>query len=376
VASVNARWLRAGATIVAVVVAACATTEAPPPSHRRLTASQGRALVARLLPESVSDRGGWATDIYAAIASLDIEPSPQNVCAVIAVTGQESGFRADPAVPGLSAIAWKEIDRERARAGVPRLVLDAALALPSADGRSYRERLDAVRTERELSDIFEDFIAMVPLGRTFLAGRNPVRTGGPMQVGIAFAEAHAAAKPYPYRVDGSVRREVFTRRGGLYFGVAHLLDYPASYEQPLYRFADFNAGRYASRNAAFQHAVTQLSGIPLAQDGDLLRYGADTPLAEPSATELATRTLAPRLRMTERDIRRDLERGTQHAFERSDLYQRVFALADRTAGERVPRAALPQIALASPKITRRLTTQWFAKRVQSRYDACVGRIGT
>ena len=36
-------------------------------------------------------------------------------------------------------------------------------------------------------------------------------------------EAHVAAKPYPYPVSGSIRNEVFTRRGGMYFGIAHLL---------------------------------------------------------------------------------------------------------------------------------------------------------
>ncbi len=222
-----------------------------------LSAEEARALVSRLLPDAVPDRAGWSTDIYAAIAVLEIAPTVENFCAVIAVTEQESGFRVDPPVPGLSAIAWKEIDRQRASAGIPKLVLDAALALPSSNGRSYAERLDAVKTELQLSDLFDDFIGRVPLGKTFLAERNPVRTGGPMQVGIAFAQAQTEGRGYPYPVAGTIRREVFTRRGGMYFGIAHLLDYPASYDRPLYRFADFNAGRYASRNAAFQHAVTQ-----------------------------------------------------------------------------------------------------------------------
>src|SRR6185295_1140729 len=148
---------------------------------------------------------------------------------------------------------------------------------------------DMVRTELQLSEIYEDFIDKVPLGKRFLADRNPVRTGGPMQVSVSFAEAFAEAKPYPYPVTGNIRHEVFTRRGGVYFGIAHLLDYPAPYDRMLYRFADFNAGQYASRNAAFQNAVTQVSGIPLDPDGDLLRYDHGEPTRVPGSTELALR---------------------------------------------------------------------------------------
>ncbi len=354
----------------------CATIEdsSRPPGYRAPSAAETRALVARLLPEGVPDRAGWATDIYAALATLEILPTPENICAVVAITEQESGFRVDPPVPGLPAIAWREIEKQRERTGIPKLVLDAALELPSPSGKSYRERIDAVRTELQLSDLFEEFIGMVPLGKKFFADRNPIRTGGPMQVSVAFAEAFAAAKPYPYPMSSNVRHQVFTRRGGMYFGIAHLLDYPAAYDRQLYRFADFNAGRYASRNAAFQSAVTQVSGIPLELDGDLLRYEQRQPVQDPGSTELATRTLARRMAMSNEDIRRDLESAKAQDFEKSSLYVRVFALADQVSGGPAPRAVLPRIVLQSPKITRKLTTDWFANRVETRYQTCLGRL--
>jgi hypothetical protein len=58
---------------------------------------------------------------------------------------------------------------------VPSLAVGAALALPSPDGRSFGARIDAVRTGRELSRVFEDFADQVPLGKRLLAGWNPMR---------------------------------------------------------------------------------------------------------------------------------------------------------------------------------------------------------
>ena len=37
----------------------------------------------------------------------------------------------------------------------------------------------------------------------------------------------------------------------------------------------------------------------------------------------------------------------------------------------MPRAVVPNIALKSPKITRKLTTEWFARRVDERYRRCL-----
>src|SRR5262249_42533753 len=142
------------------------------------------------------------------------------------------------------------------------------------------------RTERDLSGIYDDLIGVLPAGHALLADHNPIRTAGPMQVSVAFAENYAREHSYPYPVDGSLRRETFTRRGSLYFGIAHLLDYPADYDRILSRFADYNAGRYASRNAAFQSALSAVSGIPLVPDGDLLQAAK---AGTPTSTELAAR---------------------------------------------------------------------------------------
>jgi hypothetical protein len=333
-----------------------------------------RAQISGLLPANTVDRAGWAVDIHAALSALEVTPSAANICAVLAVTEQESGFRADPEVPGLGKIAWEEIDRRAERMGVPTLAVHLALKLPSSNGKSYAERIDAAKTERALSLIFEDLIDRVPLGRRLFANWNPVRTGGPMQVGIAFAERHVQERSYSYPVAESIRHEVFSRRGGMYFGIAHLLGYPAAYDAPIYRFADFNAGHYASRNAAFQNAVSVVSGIPLDLDGDLVRPGEDA--GKPGATELAVRSITRRLDIGNAVIRDALEQGDSASFEKSELYRRVFDLADRIERKPVARAMLPRIVLKSPKITRKLTTEWFANRVDERYRKCLSRAGT
>jgi len=365
------RIARLASTLTAAlaVLAGCASGPGSTPSPAR--PEDVRAQIVSLMPASVADRAGWAVDIYAAFDALRIAPSTANVCSVLAIAEQESAYRADPTVPGLGKIARDEIDRRADRAGVPKLLVSAALQLRSPDSRTYSERIDAAKSEKELSDLFEDFIAQVPLGQRFFAGYNPVRTGGPMQVAIDFAERHVKTRSYPYRMTGSVRDEVFTRRGGLYFGIAHLLDYPARYDQPIYRFADFNAGQYASRNAAFQNAVTVASGIALDLDGDLVVPGGDR--ARPGSTEAALRSLAARLDLGESEIRRALEQESRADFEQTRVYARVFELAEQVGRRPLPRAVLPQIRLHSPKITRPLTTEWFARRVDERFQRCVAK---
>lgn len=365
----------------AVVQPAAPTTVLPPPLPLpppvvlppRPVERDSRALLLQLLPPKINDRSGWAADIHGSFAALHIPVTPENFCAAIAVIEQESSFQSDPVVPGLSRIVWKEIDTRRKKYGIPKVVLDVALLKSSPDGRSYKARISALKTERQMNALFQDMIAELPDGKRLLSGYNPIRTGGPMQVSVEFAEAHVRAKPYPYPRQQSLRDEVFTRRGGVYFGIANLLDYPAPYSQHLYRFADFNAGRYSSRNAAFQRAAGKLSGSKLALDGDLLRYVDGAPSSQASATQQVLLQHSKRLEISQADVLHDLKLEKSAVFAQTRLYQRVFALAEQKTGGPLAREVMPQIKLKGPKIQRRLTTEWFAKRVDWRYRNCLAR---
>ncbi|MEZ6932182.1 MULTISPECIES: DUF1615 domain-containing protein [Aeromonas] len=372
------------ALLAAAVLAGCASEPTPPTptvEEAAAIAKQPKAMqprkpadmksrIVRFLPRQVQDKPGWANDVVTALSTQGLTVNDHNVCSVLAVAEQEATYQADPVVPGLGKIAWKEINARAAKLLIPEFVVRTALSIKSPTGKSYAARIDALRTEREMSEIFEDMIGAVPMGKQLFGNLNPVRTGGPMQVSVAFAEANA--RGYPYPVKESIRHEVFTRRGGIWFGTKHIFGYPADYPDTLYRFADFNAGWYASRNAAFQAAVSRVSGKPLALDGDLVRYDSDLP----GKTELAVHSIASRVNMSKQAIHQSLLKGDSADFAQTDLYHRVFTLADKQAGKRQPRAVLPGIQLKSPKITRNLTTAWFAKRVDDREQACVRKMAT
>jgi hypothetical protein len=93
----------------------------------------------------------------------------------------------------------------------------------------------------------------------------------------------------------------------------------------------------------------------------------------PGATEAALRAIAPQLGTDAAGVRDALGRGHLSAFEDTTLYRNVFAMAERKAGGPLARARLPQIDLKSPKISRKLTTAWFADRVNQRWKQCMAR---
>ncbi|WP_288841328.1 DUF1615 domain-containing protein [uncultured Deefgea sp.] len=359
------------ASPIPVVVIEPTLIPAPISTVKPLNVQEARALLNQLLPAKMPERAGWSADILDAFTALKLPYTAAYFCAAAATIEQESSWQGDPTVPGLPKIVWSAIGERAAKYHIPLIAVQTALLKKSPTGKSYKERIDTLRTEREMNALFEDLADEAENLNLPLNMKNPIRTGGPMQVSVEFAQGHVKAWPYPYAMKGSVRNEVFTRRGGTYFGLAILLQYPAPYTDMVYRFADYNAGRYASRNTAFQQLVSKLTGQALEQDGDLLRYSNGTPTGT-SSTQAALYRLAKQLGMSNEAILRDLKLEKLSGFGQTELYKKTYALAEKN-GQAYPRAALPQIDLKSPKITRKLTTEWFAKRVLWRYETCMAR---
>jgi hypothetical protein len=338
-------------------------------------ASGSKEWVESLLPEGIRDPNGWSKDIDSAFGSLKVPKTTENGCAVIAVVEQESSFKAEPTVAGLPAIIRKELKQRQDKYKIPGWMVDKALEVKSPKGGTYNQRIDALRSENDVNRLFDDMTSELPLGKQLLANYNPVKTGGPMQVSVAFAKDFVKHKRYPYAYDGSLRSEVFSRRGGLFFGIAYLLSYPVRYSDIVYRFADYNAGHYASRNAAFQRVLHSLTGRDIDYDGDLLRYHEGEVSKDPSQTLEAVWALSQRLDMTRTDIERDMQLEKSADFSRSALFEKTFQLAKKTSGRTWSYEEMPDIHLNSPKFTRSLTTSIFAHRVKDRYETCLNRAG-
>ena len=147
---------------------------------------------------------------------------------------QESGFQVDPPVPGLADMVRTRLDEMASSLGPPgKTAVQALLAEHKpGDRRTFAQRLRALRTERDLDLLFRDMLvaahakhpvvyrAAALLDGVFRRARledlNPVGTAGSMQVGARWVLAHA---PGQYADADAVRDALFTREGGLRWGV-------------------------------------------------------------------------------------------------------------------------------------------------------------
>ena len=338
---------------------------------------------------NVADPQGWAIDLLDVLRTQSLPASRENICSAIAVISQESGFVADPSVPGLGALAEKALQTKLDRIPILGRVAINFLETSPSLGESYMTRIRAAKTERDLDMTYRSIVddagkrtslsLLVQSGllNQMIEDRNDINTIGSMQVSVRFALVKAREGRYlPMNLADvyAVRDDLYTRHGGMYYGVMQLLGYESGYNRKIYRFADYNAGRYASRNAAFQNIISVLSKTKLASDGDLLLYNKDQQaLAKVSGTETAVRAVIKKFKLDidDKRLRADLIKEKSADFPATQTYLQLRDLYARSTKQPILFAEIPSIELNSPKIRHHMTTQNFAESVDKRYQKCL-----
>ena len=341
--------------------------------------------VTRLIPGHVQNRADWAGDILKVFAALNLPSSPTNVCSVLAVIQQESGFQANPAVNGMHQLILGELENRYGEYGKQALqkMLDIK---PAGEKATFWDRLMAAKTEYDVDSVFRDYVVYQEVGHPKLisvaafTGKafgiddldqlNPISTIGSMQVSVKFSQEQAKF----YGMGAWQTREfLYTRYGGIYYGALRLLGYQSNYTDPIYRFADYNLGVYASRNAAVQQQLSALIGYKLALDGDLLRYTQNGAVASGEGeSEKAILAFAKRYApaLGKKTIHNDLYSEKSAALENTKTYLAIKQAYADTYGT-PSYARLPEVEIHSPKIRSRFTTAGFAKAVDGKYQRCI-----
>lgn len=360
--------------------AAPATPELEPPAIARLILNERGKL---------KNASGWAADMRDDFREIDIPATRENVCAAIAIVSQESSFTANPEVPGLGKLAEKSLRTKLEGYPLMGTAISNWLESTPSSEASFMDQIRAARTERDLDLTYRAMVEYaanstqtgILLNSGFLnkyiEEYNDISTIGSMQVSVAFAlrtEAKERWLGMSLADVYAVRDDLYTRKGGMKYGILQLLGYDSGYDRKIYRFADYNAGRFASRNAAFQSVIEKLSGEKLARDGDLLSYSRPGKAKKKvTSTETAIRIAAKRhqLPLTDSAIRTDLLKEKTSDFTTTQTYVVLRDTYATIAGKPAAFAMVPEIDLHSVKIKNHMTTANFAESVTRRYQRCM-----
>ncbi|KAA8735596.1 DUF1615 family protein [Acinetobacter qingfengensis] len=346
--------------------------------------------IKQLIPARVQDRESWAQDILEITDELKIPQNAENMCTIVAVVDQESNFVANPVVPGLGNKAATEI-KERLQDKLGKTMagyFENMLKTKPTPDDNYLNQIKKVKTEKDLDQLYREMFSYYSqqyhvsllTGAAKLVGEdlaerfNPITTLGSMQVHVNYAKQNKRS----YMNINQLRDELYTEYGGLYYGIHRLMMYPANYDKPLYRFADYNSGMYSSRNAAFQKMLNKLMDEKekLDLDGDLLQYNKDGDVKlQKSGTEQALMQYFSKdpTAPSAGDIRSDLKKEKTQAFENTNTYKYVIKKYQDKIGHDAPYAIMPKVVISGPKLSRDYNTNWYAERVNSRYVSCMQR---
>lgn len=382
---------------------------APPydPAHPCFNTTQMERAGAVLYPEDAAERAGkWLDAINLAFSELKVPCRDEAFLVLVLTTIQlESAVTVDPALenPNLAELFTYQLAQYRRENPVAGRLLnysgldDALRAKLAADTRTGH-----VRTERALGRYVENDLRVwlegylrthyfLPEGVARYAAEqgmpNPVRTIGPMQVNLRKAFENARARGEPVRSEAQMREWLFGPRTalarGVKEGVYQLWRIYHYYRRRLsapdavrFTTADYNAGEFSSRNAAFQDQVAVLTRRKLALDGDLLVYQDGRPAERASNTEAAVITLLSEYAAP--NVRRDLLLEKTEAFTATHTARTVCALFRKRTGEPCAAAVVPvdaTNAVARVKLGRDYTPVNYSRAYVHRWSQNLERFG-
>jgi len=334
----------------------------------------------RQADSDVTDLSKWGTGLTNAMKHYNLPINKENVCATIAVISQESGFKANPAVPNLGKMSIEALTEKLQ--GIP---LGESVLKDYLVKGGHLKKIQNAKTEKDLDyayrgiwdGLIKDFglkyIVDTGLLNGIIERNNDINTVGCGQVGVSYALSQN--KVDTLQDIYKVRDSMYTINGCTLYTVGRLLDFQTNYNKKVYRFADYNGSKYTSRNAAFQLVVSELSKIKLDYDGDLMMWTKrENPrVVFQSNTEKAIQSIsdAYNLGYNRFTIKAALIKEKELAFEETALYKNLMDLYQKQTGKKPQYAMLPVIQLTSVKLGNKFTTAKFANMVNGRYSTCI-----
>ncbi len=316
------------------------------------------------------DLDQWMENLNRVMHDLHVDCSDDHFLLLTITTIQmESNVRVDPAVanPNLEQLYANRLKRFREEHILSAQVLNWSGLDDSVRAKLRKDtRKGSVRTEADLDHYVEtdlrpwllatlqkdyfvpDSLASSIVGRAL---PDPVHTIGPMQVDFSKAWRNARKRGEPIESARAMKRlllepETAMERGlkeGVYLLWINYRLYRGVLppeEAVLYTAADYNAGEFSSRNAAFQEQVVALSGRKLDLDGDLLLYNDGVPAQQRSRTEEATAVLL-QADLSPSAVRRDLLYEKEAGFGETATARKVCAMYEKRIKKECRTARLP-----------------------------------
>jgi hypothetical protein len=328
-------------------------------AHACLTRGQVRRGQLVLLGKRTrSDLDQWMTALNRVFHDLQVDCTDDHFLLLAITTIQmESNVRVDPAVGNADL---EELYANRLKRFRGEHALEAQLLNVSGLDDAVRKKLRAdtrkrkVRTEADLDRYVEtdfrpwllktlqtDYLLPEGLASSIVikALPDPVHTIGPMQVDFNKAFRNAKKRGEPIASAHAMKRllldpETALERGlkeGVFLLWVNYRFYRTALppeEAVFFTAADFNAGEFSSRNAAFQERVAALTGRKLSLDGDLLAYKNGVPDTARSQTEEAAAVLL-QSELAPSAVRRDLMYEKESGFLDTATAKKVCALYER-----------------------------------------------